>query len=77
MQHPDNNRDHICFISKEPTIYPEEVYIITTKVGKDRIMDSIIRQGILNKQTEEYGLTPVRLDNSSFIMVTDRYGNPL
>lgn len=62
---------------KNPPIYPDEVYIITTKVGKDRIMDSIIRQGVLNKLTEEYGLTPVRLDNSSFIMVTDRYGNPL
>lgn len=62
---------------KNPPIYPDEVYIITTKAGKERIVDSIIRQGILNKLTEEYGLPPVRLDDSSFIMVTDRYGNPL
>lgn len=62
---------------KNPPIYPDEVYIITTSIGKEWITDSIIRQGILNNLIEEYEMPPIRLDDSSFIVVTDRDGNPL
>ena len=59
---------------KQPPVYPDAVYIITTMTGRKRIEDTLIKQGILKKLMQEYSIPPFEFDGDSFIVVKDSAG---
>lgn len=62
---------------KKPSVHPDEVYIITTCMGKAKAEELLIRKGILKELVSEYKLPPIELKESSFIIPKDCSGNML
>jgi CRISPR-associated protein Csx14 len=57
-----------------PSVYPDEIYIITTTTGRKRIEDTVIKKKIFNLMADEYGIPPINLTDSSFIIVSNTSG---
>lgn len=62
---------------ESPPAYPDEIYIITTRTGKRRIEDTIIKRRLLDHLAKELDMPPIGLFEDSFIMVRDIHGNIL
>ncbi|MDH7513897.1 MAG: CRISPR-associated ring nuclease Csm6 [Clostridiales bacterium] len=61
----------------KPSIYPDEIYIITTSLGKRCIYDSLIKGGIFDLLIKEYNLPPVFIKKENFIIPQDAQGEEL
>ena len=57
----DYYRDYKCIVTKVPSIYPDEIFIITTSTGRKRIEDTLLKQGVLKGLIREYSLPDIRL----------------
>ncbi len=66
-----------ALINSKPPIYPDEISIITTLMGRRCIEDTIIKQGILEKMAREFGIPPMAIGEESFVIVKDSRGNML
>ncbi len=55
----------------------DELRIITTSVGRERVEESLIRRGVLKKLTDEYNLKPLAINDDSFAMISDKAGRVL
>ncbi|MDI6890353.1 MAG: CRISPR-associated ring nuclease Csm6 [Thermodesulfovibrionales bacterium] len=62
---------------RDPPIFPDEIYIITTSIGKKHIEDTLINKGILKGLISEYALPDIKLKEDSFVIVTDSKGNEI
>ncbi len=62
---------------KNPPIYPDEIYIVTTSIGKKIIKDKLIKENILNELFKEYNIPPVTLKDESFIVPRDEKNREL
>lgn len=62
---------------KNPPVYPDEIFIITTKMGKERVEDALIKKGILKHLIQEYDLPEIVITKDSFIIPVDSSDNPL
>jgi len=62
---------------QNPSVYPDEIHIITTKQGQEVIENSLIKKGIMKSLAKEYDLPPFPLNKDSFIIPKDTSGNPL
>jgi len=56
---------------KKPPIYPDSLYIITTKTGKDRVQKTLIDQDIIGSLIREYKLPHLSLSDDSFVLIKD------
>lgn len=56
---------------KNPPVYPDEVYIITTSIGKKYIEESLIKKGILKELINTYCLPEISINEDSFIVIKD------
>lgn len=54
-----------------------ELRIITTSVGRQKVEESLVGRGIMKKLTDEYNLNPLAINDDSFLMITDRTGRIL
>ncbi len=59
---------------KTPPVYPDEIYIVTTRIGRHRIEESLIKKGILKALAEEYNIPHIAISGDSFIVVKDTTG---
>ena len=59
---------------REPPVYPDEIYIITTETGRRRIQETLIEKGILKAMQKEYGMPDIVLTEDSFIVARDGDG---
>ena len=61
---------------QEPERFPEEIYIITTKRGAEKIRTSLLGDdGMLNRFCSEYGLPPIEFDESRHLkIIRDKSG---
>lgn len=62
---------------KNPPVYPDEIYIITTATGKKKIKDTLIKKGILKELEKDYRLSPINLTDESFIVAKDSTGREI
>jgi len=62
---------------KDPPVYPDEIYVVTTSTGKRCIKETLIEMGILKELADEYGLPVLELKEDSFIIVKDSSGREL
>lgn len=60
--------------NKNPPVYINEIYIITTAVGKKLIEENLLKKGILNKLLDDYNLPSIKIDENSIIVIKDRNG---
>lgn len=60
-----------------PPVHPHEVRIITTTLGRKRIQETLIGQGMLRSLTDEYGLPQIALAEESFVVPVGASGEPL
>jgi CRISPR-associated protein Csx14 len=56
---------------------PDEIYVLTTEKGKQKIQEELIYKGRLVGFFKEYALRPVPLDEKNIIVMTDFQGQPL
>ena len=66
-----------AFSRKEPVVQPDEICIITTSHGRNRIEDTLLKTPVLEQLLQEYGLRPVELTDSSFVLIRDDSGNEI
>ncbi len=62
---------------KVPPVYPDSLFIITTSRGRQIIEDALFKKGVMRQLAEEYGLPGDFLKDISFIVPSDRRGEPL
>ncbi len=62
---------------QNPPIYTDEIYIITTTVGKKLILENLVERGIIKELQREYAMPEIPLEESSFIIIKDRDGREL
>lgn len=62
---------------KNPSIYINEIFIITTSTGKKQIEETLIKKGILKKLIKEYKLPSLEIKPSSIIVIKDRNGKEI
>lgn len=55
---------------KSPPVNIDEIFIITTKKGKEKITEDLIKKGILNSLIEEYNLPHFKFSEKSIITLT-------
>jgi CRISPR-associated protein Csx14 len=61
----------------KPPVYPDSIYIITTKTGRDRVHETLIKKDILTNLTKEYKLPEIPINDDSFVLIRDHEGNEL
>ncbi|OGP89560.1 MAG: CRISPR-associated protein [Deltaproteobacteria bacterium RBG_16_47_11] len=61
----------------QPPIFPDEIYIITTSNGKDKIKEELLDKGLLTAFSKEFNLPPIPLTRESIHVICDEKGNPL
>jgi len=57
---------------RKPPVYPDELFIITTAIGKQHIQDTLIKKGVLKELAAEYGIPDIILDERSFVVAKDQ-----
>lgn len=61
----------------QPPIFPDEIHILTTSSGKERIEEELLQKGRLQAFAKEFRLSPTPLTKVSIHVVCDEKGNPL
>jgi CRISPR-associated protein (TIGR02584 family) len=62
---------------KDPPVWADEIYVITTSLGKRRVEDSLEQNGILKQLVEEFTPPETRLPDLSFLSIKDDGGNKI
>ncbi len=62
---------------KFPPVFPHEIRIITTEVGKRKIEDTLATQGILDQLFREFDIPRIDLHEESFVLIRDDEGNAI
>src|SRR4030042_1074611 len=61
----------------QPPVIPDEIHIITTSNGKEKIEAELLGRGRLTAFSKEFGLSSIPLNRESIHVVSDEGGNPL
>ena len=62
---------------RKPPVHPDEINVVTTTTGKDRLEDALIHDGILARLAADYGIPGLHIDPSGILLVKDRSGREL
>lgn len=62
---------------QSPPIYPQEIHIITTTHGKERIIQKLVNEGILAQLCQEYSIPAPAFSDSSVIVLKNATGEEL
>jgi CRISPR-associated protein (TIGR02584 family) len=62
---------------KNPSIYINEIFIITTSTGKKQIEETLIKKGIFKKLIKEYKFPSLEIKPSSIIVIKDTNGKEI
>jgi len=61
----------------QPPIFPDEIHIITTLSGKEKVGEELFKKGRLSAFSKEYNLPQIPLGSESIHVVCDEKGNLL
>lgn len=64
-------------LSEKPPIKPEEVFIITTSVGKTTTQSGLLQNNLFQAFVKEYGLGQLNIPDDHFIVARNSYGDEL
>ncbi|MBC7348982.1 MAG: TIGR02584 family CRISPR-associated protein [Candidatus Aminicenantes bacterium] len=51
-----------------PPVYPDEIYVVTTVLGKQILIENLIKRNILNNLISEYSLPEIKLDEPNILI---------
>jgi CRISPR-associated protein Csx14 len=57
-----------------PPVYPDEIYVVTTALGKQKLIENLIKRNILNNLIAEYNLPEIKLDEANILIPKSRDG---
>jgi CRISPR-associated protein (TIGR02584 family) len=57
-----------------PPVYPDEIYVVTTALGKQKLIENLIKRNILNNLISEYNLPEIKLDEANILIPQSRDG---
>jgi len=57
-----------------PPVYPDEIYVVTTALGKQKLIENLIKRNILNNLISEYNLPEIKLDEANILIPKSRDG---
>lgn len=63
--------------NKEPPVYIDEIFIITTSTGKKQIENALIKKEILKQFLVEYNLPPLEIKPLQIIVIKDKNNNEI
>ncbi len=66
-----------ALIHQNPSVIPDEIYILTTQTGRRSIQERLIDSGIFRKFCKEFKLSEDILNKDSIVVVKDHNGNSL
>jgi len=66
-----------ALVCQQPPIIPDAVRIITTGPGKKLIQEKLVKDGILAKLCQEYGIPQLKLDEECFLLLRDHDGKTI
>lgn len=58
-------------------VFIDELYVITTVEGKRRVVDKLIKEGILKELISDYGLKPIDFGESNIYLIKNSRNMPL
>ncbi len=61
----------------QPPVFPDEIHILTTSSGKEKIERELLERERLKAFSKEFGLPPIPLTRESIHVVCDEKGNPI
>lgn len=64
-------------VAKEPPVIPDEIYIITTEAGRNKICAELIKKGRLANLQKEYHLPEIPFSEENIVVLKDFKGCPL
>ncbi len=62
---------------KSPPVRIDEMYVITTTVGRELIEEKLINEGVLHRLIREYDLPALKFTPEHIILIRDHSGSPL
>jgi len=62
---------------QDPAVFPDEVHVITTQHGKERIEDELFQKGRWRDFFREFELEPISPEKVNIMVVTDSRSRPL
>lgn len=66
-----------AFSRKDTPVYPDEIYVITTTTGRQRIEETLIKRNIFKEFLKEYSLPEMQFGEGFFIVVKDSEGKDI
>lgn len=66
-----------ALIHKKPPVYPDEIVVLTTTLGKQIMMKNLFDSGKLRTFCREFDLSENMLNEESILVVKDHEGSPL
>jgi len=64
-------------LTRKPQVRPDELFVLTTAAGRDKIREELLRKGRLRDFFREFGLKEIPFGEEGIIVLTDIQGNPL
>ena len=61
----------------KPSIFPDEIHVLTTEQGRKKIREEIIRKGRMEDFSEEFKVPPIPFGEENIRVLSDFTGNPL
>jgi len=62
---------------KKPPVLADEIYVITTSLGRRIIQETLIKRNILGCLAKEYNLRPISLSEDNLIVPRDKQGREI
>ncbi|MCX7793203.1 MAG: CRISPR-associated ring nuclease Csm6 [Thermodesulfovibrionales bacterium] len=66
-----------ALVTKEPPVYPDEIFVITTSTGKKAIEDAFFERRIFEEFKKEYGIPEIPLTKDSILVIKNAFGEEL
>ncbi len=60
-----------------PPVYPDEIYVVTTALGQQTLIENLIKRNILNDLISEYNLPEIRLNEDNILIPEGRDNQPV
>lgn len=62
---------------KNPPVFLDKIYIVTTTIGREKIQKYLIQEGILACLIKDYNIPTVSIDENSIIVIKDKDGEEI
>jgi len=66
-----------ALLHNSPPVYPDEIYVLTTSIGKEKIIETLINKKILQDMLKEYEIPEIPFTKENIIVARDSEGKEI